>query len=142
LVPGVVTVLPGGRHASLRDNCVGVASVDGRRLTADTVLLDAAEQYGPGAMAVVLTGKLADGAVGVRAVKRSGGIVLVEDPSECSAAGMPSAALSTGCVDHRLPLRLIGPALVALTMAPGAADLLRVSMPAWASFEPSAGRSA
>ena len=107
----------------------------GRRAAAQAFMVDAASRFGPGVLAVILTGRLSDGAEGVRAVRRAGGMVLVQDPADCAAAGMPTAALSTGCVEHRLPLRVIGPALVALTMVPGAAELYRVPLAPWASLE-------
>lgn len=75
---------------------------------------------------------LYDGTRGVRAIKRNGGRVLVQDPSTARAASMPSSAIATGCVDFVLPLARIGPALIALTMAPGGADLLAVPTPSWA----------
>jgi two-component system chemotaxis response regulator CheB len=134
LAAGRIAVLPGGYCSRLTaKGSVTVAPTDRERLCADVVLADAAEVYGRNVLAVVLTGKLADGAVGVRAVKLAGGMAVVQDPAECLAPGMPTAALSTGCVDHRLPLAMIGPALIALAMAPGAADLLRVPMASWAA---------
>lgn len=98
----------------------------------DATLAAVAAPVGPAAVAVVLTGMLHDGARGVRATKRRGGRVLVQDPATARAAGMPSSAIATGCVDFVLPLHRIGPALVALSMAPGAADLLAVPTPSWA----------
>jgi two-component system chemotaxis response regulator CheB len=47
---------------------------------------------------------------------------------------MPLAALATGCVDLVLPLARLPHALIALTMAPGAADLFRVPPPPWANL--------
>jgi two-component system chemotaxis response regulator CheB len=99
----------------------------------DRVLCAVAQRYLSGSIAVIMTGRLSDGALGVRAVKRAGGFVLAQDPSEAAAGGMPTAALASGCVDHRVPLRLIGPTLVAVTMAPGALDLLRVPAAPWAA---------
>jgi two-component system chemotaxis response regulator CheB len=134
LAPGRVALVPGGHAAGLApDGTVTIAGAQPARLTADALLCDAATVIGKGVIAVVLTGKLTDGAAGVRAVKHAGGMVLVQDPAECAAPGMPTAALSTGCVDHRLPVAVIGAALVALAMAPGAADLLRVPVAAWAA---------
>ncbi|SNS33546.1 two-component system, chemotaxis family, response regulator CheB [Geodermatophilus saharensis] len=103
---------------------------------ADHLLVSAAAAYGAGVLAVVLTGRLADGAEGVRAVRRAGGRVLVQHPDDAEAPGMPSAALATGCVEHALPLPLVAPALVAYTMAPGGADLLAVPVPPWARLGP------
>lgn len=100
----------------------------------DELLSSAAGRFGPGVTAVVLTGKLSDGSRGVRAVKRAGGRVVVQDPATARAPGMPSSAIATGCVDFVLPVERISPALVALTMAPGGADLLAVPMPHWAQL--------
>ena len=103
------------------------------RATADQLFVSAAATYGPRTLAVVLTGRLSDGAVGVRAVKRAGGRVLVQDQATSRAFGMPAAALGTGCIDFVLPLETIGPALVTLLMAPGGAGLLQVPTPHWAT---------
>jgi two-component system chemotaxis response regulator CheB len=82
----------------------------------------------------VLTGRLDDAASGVRALKRHGGRSVVQDPGTAQAPDMPLAALATGCVDLVMPLAHIAPTLVALTMAPGAADLFRVPPPPWANL--------
>jgi two-component system chemotaxis response regulator CheB len=135
LQPGI-TVLPAGTTADLHpDGRLSLRSCETGR-TADELLTAAASAFGPGVLAVVLTGRLADGAAGVRAVRRSGGRVLVQDPEDAEAPGMPSAALATGCVEHALPLQLVAPALVAYVMAPGAADLLAVPVPPWARLVP------
>ena len=42
-------------------------------------------------------------------------------------------AIATGCVDLVLPLECIAPALISLTMWPGAAELLRVPISPWAT---------
>ncbi len=100
----------------------------------DELLRGLADVLGPAAVAVVLTGMLRDGAQGVRAVKRVGGRVLVQDPATARAEGMPSSAIATGCVDFVLPLERLGPALITLVMAPGGADLLTVPTPSWAQL--------
>ncbi|MGY1809833.1 chemotaxis protein CheB [Blastococcus sp. SYSU D00669] len=134
LLPGV-SVLPPATTADLTPD-------GGLRLQpaptvecADRLLASAAQAHGPGVLAVVLTGRLADGAAGARAVRQAGGRVLVQDPAEAAAPGMPNAALATGCVEHVLPLRLIAPAITAYTMAPGAAELLTVPLPPWVRFD-------
>jgi two-component system chemotaxis response regulator CheB len=95
---------------------------------ADELLGSAAAAFGPGVVAVVLSGRLEGGARGVREVKRHGGRVLVQDPATAVARGMPNAALATGCVDFVLAPVLLGRAVLALCAAPGAADLLRVRL--------------
>ncbi|TFV57431.1 chemotaxis protein CheB [Geodermatophilus sp. DF01-2] len=103
---------------------------------ADLTMESAAGAFGPRVLAAVLTGRLTDGAAGVRAVRRAGGRVLAQDPADAEAPGMPSAALATGCVEHVVPLRLLAPALIAYAMAPGAADLLTVPVSPWARLTP------
>ncbi len=129
--PGV-TVIPPGRSAVLdRDRTLTLTDVKPSR--AGDVLLDGlANVVGPAAIAVVLTGRLSDGADGVRTIKRHGGRVLVQDPATARADGMPSHAIATGCVDVVLPLDRIPEALITLTTAPAGAALLDVPTPAWA----------
>jgi two-component system chemotaxis response regulator CheB len=75
---------------------------------------------------VVLTGVGSDGANGVRAIKRSGGTVLVQNRRTSQAFSMPHAALKTGCVDFVLSLRVIASALISLVMVRGAAQFFSV----------------
>ena len=73
----------------------------------DVFLTSAANVYGPGLMSMILTGMGDDGASGVRAVKRAGGVVIAQDEASCVVAGMPKAAVATGVVDEVLPLTQI-----------------------------------
>ena len=129
-----VTVVPTGWEATLdRDDQMLLRRSVGLR-GGDALLTAVADRLGSAAIGVVLTGMQRDGARGVQAVKRRGGRVLVQDPTTSRADGMPSAAIATGCIDFVLPVERIGPALVALTMAPGGAELLTVPIPAWAQL--------
>ena len=66
------------------------------------------------AIAVVLSGTGSDGAMGVRAIKKMGGTVIVQDQRTSLFYGMPDAAVHTGSVDFVLPVDEIPPALVTL----------------------------
>jgi two-component system chemotaxis response regulator CheB len=131
--PGVV-VIPHGFSATVDPQGRIVLVPAARGTGGDALLRSAAEAVGAGVVGVVLTGLLRDGTEGVRAVKRNGGRVLVEDPSSARAGAMPSSALATGCVDFALPKDRIASALVALTLAPGGAELFAVPTPSWASL--------
>jgi two-component system, chemotaxis family, protein-glutamate methylesterase/glutaminase len=95
---------------------------------ADGLLTSAARALGPRLIAVVLSGRLTGGAIGVREVKRLGGRVLVQDPATAEATGMPNAALATGCVDFMLPPDGLRNGLVALCSGTGASELFRVRL--------------
>jgi two-component system chemotaxis response regulator CheB len=131
--PGVA-VIPAGHTGTLDAAGRLSLALAGPRGGGDELLASAAAGFGPRLIGVVLTGLLRDGAHGVRAIKRHGGRVLVQDPTTARAASMPSAAIATGCVDFVLPPDRIAPALVALTMAPGAAEMLAVPTPHWAAL--------
>lgn len=87
------------------------------RPSADLLFESAAAAFGPATIAVVLSGSGQDGAMGVTAIKKRGGTVIVQDPAEAEHSGMPRAALDTGVADHILPLAQVAPALVRLTAA-------------------------
>lgn len=53
----------------------------------------AADAYGAGLIAVILTGASSDGADGLRAACQAGATVLVQDPATAEARAMPQAAL-------------------------------------------------
>ena len=88
------------------------------RPSADLLFESAAESYRGRVVGVVLTGTGSDANMGVRALQRSGGTVIAQDPETAEFAGMPQAAIATGGVDLVLPLDEIGPTLLEL-VAPG-----------------------
>lgn len=127
-----ITVIPGGWTATIDlEGCYRFSEPAGRH-RADPLFTSAAASMGSQVIGVVLTGRLDDGREGVRQIKRNGGRVLAEDPATAIAPEMPSHAIATGCVDFVLPAARIGAALVALTVAPGGADLFEVPTPPWA----------
>lgn len=120
-------------------HCTATVGETGEWLLADSgscrnpgdVLLSSSARHSP-TVAVILTGLLSDGSQGCCAVKRGGGRVLIQDPATARASSMPANAIATGCADFVLPVERITIALLALTTAPGAAELLAVPLPPWA----------
>lgn len=101
-----VYVIPPDRRLHITDNEIASAEFEeprGRRAPIDLFFRSVADQHGDG-FAVILTGSGSDGAVGVRAVKESGGIILVQDPDEAEFPSMPRSAIATGIADFVLPL--------------------------------------
>ena len=64
-----------------------------RRAAIDVFFRSLAEKHGDG-FAVVLSGGGSDGALGARAVKEAGGVVLVQDPREATHEAMPRSVIA------------------------------------------------
>ena len=86
------------------------------RPSADLLFESVAASYGDRAIGVVLTGTGRDATMGVRALDKMGGLVIVEDPDTADFPGMPSAAVETGAVDEILPLEKMAARLVELVV--------------------------
>jgi two-component system chemotaxis response regulator CheB len=84
----------------------------------DPLFRSAAATYGSRAIAVVLSGALNDGAAGLDAVKRCGGLAVVQDPEDATVPDMPRSALRRVAVDHCLPIAEMADLLTRLVAAP------------------------
>ena len=84
----------------------------GMRLPFDFLLNSLARECGARTVCVVLSGTGADGAVGLKAVKAKGGLVIAQEVGEADYDGMPQSAIATGDVDLVLPAAKIAEALV------------------------------
>ena len=87
------------------------------RPSADLLFESTAAAYRERAIAVILSGSGHDGAMGVKAIKKMGGTVIVQDQESSEFGGMPAAAQQTGLVDFVLPLNEIARALQTLVSA-------------------------
>ena len=85
----------------------------GARLPFDFLLNSLAREHGARTVCVVLSGTGADGSLGLKAVKESGGLVIAQDIGEADYDGMPRSAIATGAVDLVLRAAKIAEALVA-----------------------------
>ncbi|MBN9686628.1 MULTISPECIES: chemotaxis-specific protein-glutamate methyltransferase CheB [unclassified Corallococcus] len=119
--PGHVYIAPGGRHLVLSDRTGRLelrtpspVPTDKYAPSVDRLFESAAEVLGARAVAVVLTGMGADGAQGVRAVRREGGETWAESEDTAVVYGMPKEAIATGAVSRVLALDAIGTELAAL----------------------------
>jgi two-component system, chemotaxis family, protein-glutamate methylesterase/glutaminase len=81
----------------------------------DPLFRSAAISYGPRVIGVVLSGLLSDGAAGLNAIKRCGGMALVQDPDDSAADEMPRRALEATTVDLCVPGAKLGDVLADLT---------------------------
>jgi two-component system chemotaxis response regulator CheB len=120
---GLALIAPPNRHLLVNpDRTVSLSQselVHFVRPSADLLFESTAASYKERAIAVVLTGSGRDGAMGVKAIKKMGGTVIVQDEKTAEFFGMPGAAQQTGLADFILPLAEIAPAL--RTLLEGAA---------------------
>jgi two-component system, chemotaxis family, protein-glutamate methylesterase/glutaminase len=84
------------------------------RPSIDVLFESAAEAFGAAAVGIVLTGSNEDGAAGARAIKRAGGVVLVQDPASCESPVASRAAMAATTVDAVLPVPDLSRRLVQL----------------------------
>jgi len=106
LVANQVYVIAPDRKLEITDTSVGASrfeQVRGQRAAIDLFFRSLAQSKGDG-FAVVLSGGGSDGALGAKAVKEAGGLVLVQDPREAMHGDMPRAVIATGVADVVLPV--------------------------------------
>src|SRR5687767_14367963 len=121
LRPGVVYVAPPDHHMLIEPGRIRLAKGPREnrfRPAIDPLFRSAAQVYGPAAIGVILTGNLDDGTAGLSAIKRLGGVAIVQDPADAPFPSMPQSALHHVNVDHKLPLGDIAPLLVRVIAGP------------------------
>jgi two-component system CheB/CheR fusion protein len=119
LKPDCIYVIPPDRQLRISDEHIAAIPFEeprGHRMPIDFFFRSLAQQHGDG-FAIVLSGAGSDGAVGVKAIKEAGGIILVQHPDEAEYPPMPRAAISTEAVDLVLPIKQLAHRLVELIHA-------------------------
>ena len=113
-----VYVIPPNRHLLVSGDKIEAAAFEeprGQRAPIDLFFRSFASEYGEG-FAVVLSGSGSDGALGVRAVREKGGLILVQDPDEAEYSSMPQNAIASGA-DFVLPVKELAVRLASLIRA-------------------------
>ncbi|SDY92957.1 two-component system, chemotaxis family, response regulator CheB [Citreimonas salinaria] len=101
VVDGVLRLVRGPK-----ENCA--------RPAIDPLFRSVADHYGPGAVGVILTGRLNDGTLGLMEIKRRGGIAIAQDPKDAAYPGMPRSAAAHVSLDYCVPLSEISELLIKL----------------------------
>jgi two-component system chemotaxis response regulator CheB len=114
---GHIYVASPDRHLLLTPDEMRVVSgprENRHRPAIDPLFRSAALSFGRRVVGIVLSGALNDGTSGLLAIKRAGGIAMVQDPATAVFAGMPKSALTYVSVDWSLPLPELADKLVEL----------------------------
>jgi two-component system chemotaxis response regulator CheB len=121
IAPGRIYIAPPGCHLVLHDGVVRLSrgpKENGHRPAIDPLFRSAARYYGPRVIGVVLSGNLNDGTVGLRAIKRAGGVAVVQQPETAMYPGMPRSAIRHVPVDHVVPVPEVSALLAGLVGQP------------------------
>jgi len=87
------------------------------RPSVDVLFESVAREYGTRAVGCLLTGMGRDGARGLLAIRRSGGLALAQDRESSIVYGMPGEAVKLGAAHRVLPLSAFAQTLTRLTSA-------------------------
>ena len=106
--PGAVYIAPANYHLLIETDKTFSLSVDElvnySRPSMDVLFESAADAYGSRLVGMILTGGNVDGSYGLKVIKESGGLAIVQNPDTAEAAAMPRAAMAAAAIDHILPL--------------------------------------
>jgi two-component system, chemotaxis family, protein-glutamate methylesterase/glutaminase len=121
LQAGRVLICPGSRHMKVKRLSMGDivvlsddARVNGHRPSVDVLFHSVAEEFGSQSIAALMTGMGDDGAEGLGAVKRAGGMTIAQSEESCVVFGMPKAAIERGYAARVVALDVLAATLQAL----------------------------
>jgi two-component system chemotaxis response regulator CheB len=120
---GTVYFAPPDYHLLVDDGAQLALSADEpvnyARPSIDVLFESASDAYGSRLLGIVLTGANHDGAAGLSAVDRAGGLAIVQDPKTAQVEVMPAAALAATRGARALPLPEIAEVLRTLGLPGG-----------------------
>ncbi len=118
---GTVTIAPPDMHLMLEEHTIVLSRgprENRHRPSIDVLFRSAAVVFGPRVTGVVLSGMLDDGSAGLWAIKRRGGVAVVQDPDDAEFPDMPRNAMEVVVVDECAPAKDLAPTLVRIASEP------------------------
>lgn len=116
---GKVLIAPGDYHLCVRTNGEKVfasinqdAPENSCRPSVDVLFRSAAEVYGGGAVAAILTGMGNDGVHGAGALHGRGARIIAQDEASCVVWGMPGGVVKAGLADAVVDLKCVVPEIL------------------------------
>src|SRR5437867_3090987 len=99
--PNQIYVIPPNRNLFIQNGTLMLLprNPSEPHMPIDQFLRSLAEERGPRAIGVILSGTASDGALGISAIKAAGGLTFAQDDSTAKYPGMPRSAIATGCID-------------------------------------------
>ncbi|MGY3052572.1 two-component system chemotaxis response regulator CheB [Pedobacter sp. UYEF25] len=104
---GKVYLAPADKHMMLDSGLIRVTKGPKEnhwRPSIDVLFRTAAANYGSCVTGLILTGLLDDGTSGMIAIKKSGGVCIVQEPKEAEFPDMPQSVINNIEVDYRVPI--------------------------------------
>jgi two-component system, chemotaxis family, protein-glutamate methylesterase/glutaminase len=121
LTPATVHVAPPDYHLLVERGWLSLSTdepVKFSRPSIDVLFESAAGSFADQVVGVVLTGASDDGTDGARAVRRHGGMVIVQDPTTAEQAIMPRSVIDAGAADRIVPLPELATTIGAVLWGP------------------------
>ena len=119
--PGSVYVAPADRHMLVKEDHILITQGPREnyfRPSIDTTFRSAAVAYGPRVVGIILSGMLQDGTAGMEAIKRCGGLCVVQKPEDAEFSSMPRSVLTNLDVDYSVAVSEMGIVLTDLVQRP------------------------
>lgn len=113
--PGFIYIAPPNYHLLVNGKQFALSTEEPvfyARPSIDVLFESSADSYLDKLIGIILTGGGIDGVKGLSAVKKLGGLTIVQDPKTAQANGLPESAIATNQVDKILPIEKIGSFLV------------------------------
>jgi two-component system, chemotaxis family, protein-glutamate methylesterase/glutaminase len=104
---GFLYLAPANYHMMIKNDLVTINNgphENKYRPSIDVLFRSAAVHYGSRVIGVILTGMLDDGTSGMSAIKRCGGICIVQEPSEAEFDQMPQSVINNFHVNYQVRL--------------------------------------
>ncbi len=125
--PGNIYLSPGDKHMLVvREGGKYIIQlndglpVNRHKPAVDVLFRSVSQCAGANAIAVLLTGMGADGAMGMKEMHDAGAKTVIQDEQSCVVWGMPGAAFKLGCVDYVVSLEEVANKVLSLVKPGGA----------------------
>jgi len=111
LKPGTIVFAPDDYHIQANQRgeieLSHAPAYKGLRPSANPMFESLAQNYGKKSMGIILTGMGDDGAIGMEALHRAGGLTIAQDKHSCVVYGMPHEAVIRSAIDAQMNLEEI-----------------------------------